>query len=110
MLADVPPDARVLTEETFGPLLPVVRVRGDEEAVRLANASAFGLSASVWSTDARHAHAVAATLDAGTVALNDAVIVAGIAEVPHGGVKESGMGRSPGGSGCAWCRPAMGAT
>jgi delta 1-pyrroline-5-carboxylate dehydrogenase len=93
----------VLHEETFGPLLPVVRVRDADEAVRLANASEFGLSASVWSRDARRALGVAARLEAGTVAINDAVIVAGMADVPHGGVKASGTGRSHGLAGLMEC-------
>jgi succinate-semialdehyde dehydrogenase/glutarate-semialdehyde dehydrogenase len=103
LLADVPASARVLHEETFGPLLPVVRVRDADEAVRLANASEFGLSASVWSRDARRALGVAARLEAGTVAINDAVIVAGMADVPHGGVKASGTGRSHGLAGLMEC-------
>lgn len=103
VLADVRPDARVLREETFGPLLPVVRVADAAEAVRLANASAFGLSASVWTRDARLGRRVADQLHAGTVVINDSVIVAGMAEVPHGGVKESGMGRSHGVAGLLEC-------
>jgi succinate-semialdehyde dehydrogenase/glutarate-semialdehyde dehydrogenase len=103
LLADVPADARVLREETFGPLLPVVRVRDEDEAVRLANASEFGLSASVWSRDRRRALAVARRIEAGTVAINDAVIVAGMADVPHGGVKSSGSGRSHGVAGLMEC-------
>jgi succinate-semialdehyde dehydrogenase/glutarate-semialdehyde dehydrogenase len=103
VLGDVRPDARVLHEETFGPLLPVVKVRDADEAVRLANGSAFGLSASVWTRDARRARAIAARLDAGTVAINDSVFVAGMAEVPHGGVKESGIGRSHGVAGLLEC-------
>ena len=103
LLADVPPGARVLTEETFGPLLPVVRVRDAEEAVRLANASEFGLSASVWGRARGPALAVARRIEAGTVAVNDAVIVAGMAEVPHGGVKASGAGRAHGVAGLMEC-------
>ena len=103
LLADVPAGARVLQEETFGPLLPVVRVRDAAEAVRLANASEFGLSASVWGRDQRRALAVARQVEAGTVAINDAVIVAGMADVPHGGVKGSGSGRAHGVAGLMEC-------
>jgi acyl-CoA reductase-like NAD-dependent aldehyde dehydrogenase len=103
LLADVPPGARVLCEETFGPLLPVVRVRDEDEAVRLANASPFGLSASVWTRDAGRGLAVARRVEAGTVAVNDAVIVAGMADVPHGGVKGSGSGRAHGVAGLMEC-------
>jgi succinate-semialdehyde dehydrogenase/glutarate-semialdehyde dehydrogenase len=103
VLADVTPDMRVMREETFGPLLPVMRVRDADEAVAAANASAFGLSASVWGRDARRAAAVAARLEAGTVTINDALVAAGIAEVPHGGVKASGSGRSHGAAGLLEC-------
>ena len=57
LLVNVSPDMQVLREETFGPLLPVVRVRDADEAVRIANASSYGLSASVWGRDLAHARA-----------------------------------------------------
>jgi succinate-semialdehyde dehydrogenase/glutarate-semialdehyde dehydrogenase len=96
VLVDVQQTMRVMREETFGPLLPVMRVRDADEAVARANDSPFGLSASVWSRDRARASAVASRLEAGTVAINDAIIVAGMAEVPHGGVKASGIGRAHG--------------
>ena len=94
LLVNVAPGMQVLREETFGPLLPVVRVRDADEAVRIANASRYGLSASVWGRDRAHAERVARSLEAGTVVVNDSIVAAGIAEVPHGGVKESGFGSS----------------
>ena len=103
LLLDVPADARVLREETFGPLLPIVRVRDAEEAIALANDSPFGLSASVWSRNRGRARAVAARLEAGTVVINDVTLVAGVAEVPHGGVKESGSARAHGVAGLDEC-------
>ncbi|HYD54958.1 MAG TPA: aldehyde dehydrogenase family protein, partial [Gemmatimonadaceae bacterium] len=103
VLADVPTEARVLHEETFGPVLPVVRVRDADEAVRLANATAYGLSASVWGADIGRAEGVARRLHAGTVTVNDVLVAAGMAEVPHGGVKSSGFGRSHGLSGLEEC-------
>jgi succinate-semialdehyde dehydrogenase/glutarate-semialdehyde dehydrogenase len=103
VLADVTPEMRVLREETFGPILPVVRVRDAEEAVRRANESEFGLSASVWSRDAQRASALARRLEAGSVTVNDAIIAAGMADVPHGGVKASGSGRSHGLAGLLEC-------
>jgi len=103
LLLDVPLDARALQEETFGPLLPIVRVSDVAEAVALANATPFGLSASVWSRDRRRARAVAELLEAGTVVVNDVTLVPGIAEVPHGGVKASGSGRSHGIAGLDEC-------
>ncbi|MBV6521905.1 MAG: Phenylacetaldehyde dehydrogenase [Gemmatimonadaceae bacterium] len=103
LLVDVPPDARVLREETFGPLLPVVAVRDADEAVARANDSPYGLSASVWGTDRARALAVARRLYSGTVMINDVVAVAGMADVPHGGVKASGTGRSHGIAGLEEC-------
>ncbi len=103
LLADVTPEMRVLTEETFGPLLPVVRAESEADAVALANRSAYGLSASVWTSDPRRGVRVAERLETGTVAVNDVVIVAGMAEVPHGGVKASGSGRSHGLAGLMEC-------
>ncbi|MBK6308393.1 MAG: aldehyde dehydrogenase family protein [Gemmatimonadetes bacterium] len=103
LLLDVPPAARALCEETFGPLLPIVRVRDDAEAIALANATPFGLSASVWSRNRARARAIAAQLQAGTVVINDVTLVAGIAEVPHGGMKASGAGRAHGAMGLEEC-------
>ncbi|HET9010900.1 MAG TPA: aldehyde dehydrogenase family protein, partial [Gemmatimonadaceae bacterium] len=103
LLADVTPEMRVMREETFGPLLPVVGVRDEDDAVGRANESEFGLSASVWSRDAERARAVAERIEAGTVAINDVAIVAGMADVPHGGVKASGSGRSHGSAGLLEC-------
>ncbi|MBX6332273.1 MAG: aldehyde dehydrogenase family protein, partial [Gemmatimonadaceae bacterium] len=103
VLVDVAPGSRVLTEETFGPVVPVIRVRDAEEAIRLANASGLGLSASVWGRDLAQAERVARALEAGSVMINDTVSVVGIAEAPHGGVKGSGFGRSHGAEGLAEC-------
>ncbi|MFN2442327.1 MAG: aldehyde dehydrogenase family protein [Thermoanaerobaculia bacterium] len=96
LLIDLPPEARALREETFGPILPVVRVQSGEEAVRLANQSDFGLSASIWTADMGRARKLARDLQCGTVMINDVVVVAGLAEAPHGGVKASGIGRMHG--------------
>ncbi|MFN2398265.1 MAG: aldehyde dehydrogenase family protein [Gemmatimonadaceae bacterium] len=96
VLADVTPDMRVMREETFGPLLPVIRVRDANEAIAVANSSEFGLSASVWSRNSRRATEVAKRIEAGSVILNDAICGVGIAEVPHSGVKSSGHGSSHG--------------
>ena len=100
---DVPPSARILHEETFGPLLPIVRVRDQDEAIASANASPFGLSASVWTRSRSRGHAIARRLQAGTVVLNDVALIAGIAEVLHGGVKGSGHGRTHGIQGLEEC-------
>lgn len=92
VLLDVHDGMRVMREETFGPLLPVVRVESVEEAIARANATAFGLSASVWTADRRRGLDVARRLDVGTVMINDVLVEAAMLEVAHGGVKSSGAG------------------
>lgn len=92
-LVDVDSAMRVMQEETFGPILPIVRVANVDEAILQANATRFGLSASVWSTNRRRALSVARRLEAGTVMINDAVAEAAMTDVPHGGAKRSGNGR-----------------
>lgn len=99
VLADVSHPMRVMREETFGPVLPVMAFDSDDEAVRLANDSEFGLAASIWTRDRRRGEALAARLEAGTVMVNDVLSCFGISEAPHGGVKASGLGRTHGRAG-----------
>jgi acyl-CoA reductase-like NAD-dependent aldehyde dehydrogenase len=96
VLADVTHEMRVMREETFGPVLPVMAFDNDEEAVRLANDSEFGLAASVWTRDRERGEMLARRIQAGTVMVNDVVSCFGISEAPHGGVKSSGVGRAHG--------------
>lgn len=96
VIADVHHGMRLMQEETFGPVLPVMAFSSDDEAVHLANDSEFGLAASVWTRDRKRGEAVAARLQAGTVMVNDVVSCYGISEAPHGGVKSSGLGRTHG--------------
>ena len=96
VLADVTPEMRIMHEETFGPVLPVAAVDNDDEAVRLANDSEFGLAASVWTRDKARGERLARRIHAGTVMVNDVVSCFGISEAPHGGVKSSGIGRTHG--------------
>ncbi len=96
LLADVTADMRLMQEETFGPVLPVAPFDSDEEAIRLANDSDFGLAASIWTRDRSRGQAMASKIKAGTVMLNDMVSCFGIAEAPHGGFKQSGIGRTHG--------------
>jgi acyl-CoA reductase-like NAD-dependent aldehyde dehydrogenase len=90
---------RLMKEETFGPILPIMRVATDDEAIEKANASSFGLSASVWTRDAGRGLSVAQRLHAGTVMVNDVVAEAAMYEVAHGGWKGSGSGRMRGTAG-----------
>jgi acyl-CoA reductase-like NAD-dependent aldehyde dehydrogenase len=82
----------VSREETFGPVLPVLRAADAEDAIRLANESAQGLSASIWSRDHARAAALARRLQAGTVCVNDVLVNYFCVEVPLGGIKASGLG------------------
>jgi succinate-semialdehyde dehydrogenase/glutarate-semialdehyde dehydrogenase len=96
VLADVTHDMRIMREETFGPVLPVMAFDSDNEAVRLANDSEYGLAASVWTRDRARGEQLARRIHAGTVMVNDVVSCFGISEAPHGGVKSSGIGRTHG--------------
>ncbi len=96
VLADVNHDMKIMREETFGPVLPVMAFDRDDEAVRLANDSDYGLAASIWARDRARGEALAARIHAGTVMVNDTVSCFGISEAPHGGVKASGIGRTHG--------------
>ena len=83
----------VMRDETFGPVLPIMRVGDDEEAVRLANDSRYGLNSSVWSADDERAEQIARAIEAGNVCINDCMVSYAVAGLPFGGVKESGIGR-----------------
>jgi len=96
VLADVTHEMLIMREETFGPVLPVMPFDTDDEAVRLANDSEFGLAASVWTSDRRRGEAIAHQIQAGTVMVNDVISCYGISEAPHGGFKSSGLGRAHG--------------
>jgi len=82
----------VMTEETFGPVIGVMAFDTEDEAVRLANDSRYGLGASVWSRDVRRARLLAERIDAGMVWINDHAYSHGYGEGPWGGIKESGIG------------------
>ena len=94
VLVRVPDDSPALTEEIFGPVAPIVRARNVDDALARANATPFGLGASVWTTSAALAERAATEIDAGMVFINS--IVASDPRFPFGGVKASGYGREVG--------------
>ncbi|HXG28833.1 MAG TPA: aldehyde dehydrogenase family protein [Nevskiales bacterium] len=96
VLADVTPDMRIANEEVFGPVMLLMRVQDDEHAIRLANATAFGLQSSVLSRDAARAERIAARLEAGATCINDFGLCYLNQDLPFGGVKHSGFGRMNG--------------
>jgi acyl-CoA reductase-like NAD-dependent aldehyde dehydrogenase len=97
VLVDVPEDARIMREETFGPILPITRVRDVEEAIQRTNDSDYGLGAAVYSK--RRAREIASRIRAGMVSMNGVLNYAAIPSLPFGGVKESGFGRIHGADG-----------
>ncbi|NLE81768.1 MAG: aldehyde dehydrogenase family protein, partial [Rhodococcus sp.] len=92
VLVDVDHSMALMREETFGPVLPIVRVTDAEEAVTLANDSEFGLSASVFAADIGEGERIAQRLEAGAVSIDDFVANMVCADVPQGGWKRSGIG------------------
>ncbi|MBM3688588.1 MAG: aldehyde dehydrogenase family protein [Actinobacteria bacterium] len=106
VLADVPEDSDAVVKETFGPLVVVNRVHSLDEGVDRANASRYGLAASIFSRDRSRAMAAARRLQSGMVSINSWVMYAGVPGLPWGGVKESGVGRIHGADGLrSFCQP-----
>ncbi|MFE7333771.1 succinic semialdehyde dehydrogenase [Streptomyces griseus] len=100
VLTDVTPDMTLYDHETFGPVVSIYTYRDVEEAVAQANATAYGLNASVWSRDGARGRAVAARVHAGTVNVNEAFAAAwGSVDAPMGGMGDSGLGRRHGAEG-----------
>ena len=95
LIADADHSMLCMTEETFGPTLPVMKVRNADEAVRLANDSPYGLQSSVWTGSARRGRELARQLEAGVCCVNDACINYVALELPMGGWKESGPRQPP---------------
>lgn len=96
ILVDVNHDMKLMREETFGPLIPIMRVKDVEEAIRLANDSPYGLSGSIFSNNLKRAEQIATRIHSGDVSINSTKVVFGNVTVPMGGVKQSGLGRRNG--------------
>ncbi len=91
ILTNVTPEMRVMTEEVFGPVAPVIRAEDEEDAIRLANETIYGLGSSLWTEDREKAQKLARRIQAGFVAVND--MVKSDPRMPFGGIKKSGVGR-----------------
>ncbi|HMJ13806.1 MAG TPA: aldehyde dehydrogenase family protein [Polyangiaceae bacterium] len=98
VLTDVTHQMRVMREETFGPVLPIVRVQDEQEALRLANDSDYGLSSTLWTNDEEKALRLARLMESGSVCVNDSSVTYGALEAPFGGMKTSGLGNVHGAS------------
>ena len=96
VITDVDHTMALMTEETFGPVLPIVPVDSVDEAVRLANDSEYGLCASVWTSDPERGERIGRLLESGSVMINETSMVYGALELPFGGVKASGVGQTNG--------------
>jgi acyl-CoA reductase-like NAD-dependent aldehyde dehydrogenase len=94
ILTDVRPDMRIMREEIFGPVVPIVTVDSEDEAIALANDSEFGLGTSVWTLDREKGQRIARRIETGMVWLNDHMYSHGVCACAWGGVKESGIGRA----------------
>ncbi len=94
VITGVSHEMRLMREEIFGPVLPILTVDSEEEAITLANDSRFGLGASVWTRDRTKGELIARELEAGMVWINDHMYSHGACQCPWGGTKESGLGRT----------------
>jgi acyl-CoA reductase-like NAD-dependent aldehyde dehydrogenase len=92
VVVDVTHDMKLMQDETFGPILPVMKVSDEAEALRMANDSRYGLNSSVWTKDIAKGERIAAQVQSGSTCVNDAVANYAAQELPFGGVKESGIG------------------
>lgn len=93
LVLDARPDMLCMSEETFGPVMPVMKVERGEDAIRIANDGPFGLAASLWTLDLEKAEALGAGVEAGLVGINDLISHYAVCSLPFGGVKASGLGR-----------------
>ncbi len=96
VIRDVDHSMDLMSQETFGPVLPIVIVDSVDEAVRLANDSQYGLCASVWTQDEERGERIGRLIQAGSVMINETSMIYGALELPFGGVKASGLGQTHG--------------
>jgi acyl-CoA reductase-like NAD-dependent aldehyde dehydrogenase len=99
VLVDVDHTMKIMSDETFGPTLPIMKVADAEEGVKLANDSPYGLQASVWTSNIKRGEALARRIEAGVVCVNDAQINYTALNLPMGGWKGSGLGTRHGANG-----------
>jgi succinate-semialdehyde dehydrogenase/glutarate-semialdehyde dehydrogenase len=96
VLTNVDHSMKIMREETFGPTLPIMSFKSEDEAVKLANDSIYGLTACIFTSDTGKGRRLAERIEAGTVMVNEVVYTHAIAQTPWGGVKQSGYGRTHG--------------
>ncbi len=99
VIVDVNHEMEIIKEETFGPIIPIMKVKDQEEAVRLANDSRYGLDSSVFTGDKKIGWKIAEKIQTGSVCINDSLVNFIIPDVPMGGTKQSGIGRRHGADG-----------
>jgi succinate-semialdehyde dehydrogenase/glutarate-semialdehyde dehydrogenase len=99
VLIDVTHAMDVMAHETFGPIVSIMRASDEEEALRLANDSRYGLNGNVWTRDKEKGFRIAERMETGGVCINDMALTYGVPEAPFGGVKESGIGQVNGQAG-----------
>jgi len=99
VVVDLTKEMQLINEETFGPVLPIIKFKTEKEVIQLANDTEYGLGASVWSKDIKRANRVALALKAGNIAINNHMLTEANPALPFGGMKNSGFGRYKGDEG-----------
>lgn len=92
VIVDVDGSMEVMTEETFGPVIAIRKVKDAEEAIKLANSTIYGLNGCIFTEDKENGKDLAMNIESGSICINDCLVNYGIAELPFGGVKKSGLG------------------